>query len=414
MFNKFRHLLSKLSGKSSKTTPINKVSLIVIILIDIFILVNVFIGLNDISGWILSPTQSHPCYSQWRDYRADPNRDDYQIISSSVIASNNSPVPRQYDYYPRASESSLGKVSPICSDFDNRKDKVNSANNQQIEQQINQKQQKIETLEQSNRKLREEYDSTLLEKIAGQDEKRSLNQVTAEKAKQEQDKNNLAISTLKSEVSKLKLNLIANPESIYLIALLKDAPKFEEVQQSYQQASLWYPSIQIALQAAFLVPLMLLALSVHNWAQRKSYGLVALISWHLLVILCIPLIVKIFEFLQFGAIAKFVFNIISKVFGGLLFLVSYVYIFIIPLIGFGLIKFLQKIVASNSKGQASIRVQKSSCIQCDRRIQLNDLYCPHCGYHQYVECQNCHQLTHKHLNFCRHCGSESGNESGHE
>lgn len=405
MINKFRHLLSKLSGKSSKTTPINKVSLIVIILIDIFILVNVFIGLNDISGWILSPTQSHPCYSQWRDYRANPNRDDYQIISSSITTPNDSQGSR-LDNYPRANESSLGKVSPICSDFADRQDKINSANNQQIEQQINQKQQKIETLEQSNRRLREEYDSTLLEKIAGQDEKRSLNQVTAEKAKQEQDKNNLAISTLKAEVGKLKLNLISNPESIYLIALLKDAPKFEQVQQSYQQASLWYPSIQIGLQAAFLVPLMLLALAVHNWAQRKSYGLVALISWHLLVILCIPLIIKVFEFLQFGAIAKFVFDIISKIFGGLLFLVSYVYIFVIPLIGFGIIKFLQKIVASNSKGQAAMRVQKSSCIQCDRRIQPNDLYCPHCGYYQYVECQNCHQLTHKHLNFCRHCGCE--------
>ncbi len=412
MFNKFRRFLSKLSRTTSnnKTAPINKVSLIVIILIDIFILVNVFIGLNDISGWILSPTQSHPCYSEWRDYRADPNRDDYQIISYAVTSSNDSQVSSPYNYYPRANESSLGKVSPICSDFADRKDKVNSLKNQQLKQQINQKQQKVETLEQSNRKLREEYDSTLLEKIAGQDEKRSLNQVTAEKAKQEQDKNNLAISTLKAEVSKLKLNLIASPESIYLIALLKDAPKFEQVQQSYQHASFWYPSIQIGLQAAFLLPLMLLALSVHNWAQRKNYGLVALISWHLLVILCIPLIVKIFEFLQFGAIARFIFEIISKIFGGLLFLVSYVYIFVIPLIGFGIIKFLQKIVASNSKGQASIRVQKSSCIQCARRIQPNDPYCPHCGYYQYIECQTCHQLTYKHLNFCRHCGSESGHE----
>ena len=36
--------------------PLNKVSLIVIILIDIFILVNVFSGLNDISRWYISPS----------------------------------------------------------------------------------------------------------------------------------------------------------------------------------------------------------------------------------------------------------------------------------------------------------------------------------------------------------------------
>jgi predicted RNA-binding Zn-ribbon protein involved in translation (DUF1610 family) len=413
MFKKLRLLLSQFLGKTSKikSEPLNKVSLIVIVLVDIFILVNVFTGLNDISSWHLSPTQAYPCYNQWSDYRITSNPDKYGIISASIT---NSPD-RQFSFRRNVQEveaGHLGKVSTLCLDYADRQDKVNSDNNKKVRSQLDLHLREIDVLEQSNRSIREQYDSTLLEKIAGQDQKRSLNKVTAEKAKQVQDKNNLKISTLEGEIGKLKSTLIAKPESINLITLLQDSRKFEEVQQGYQQASFWYPTIVIGLQAVFLLPLIMIALSVHNWAQRKSYGLVALISWHLLVIFCIPLIIKVFEFLQVGVIAKFVFNIVSEIFGGLLFLVSYVYIFLIPLVGFGLIKIFQRRVTANSKGQASIRVQRSSCIQCARKIQLVDPYCPHCGYYQYTECQNCHELTYKHLDYCRHCGFET--ESGHE
>ncbi|MHC5830503.1 MAG: hypothetical protein ACYT04_84815, partial [Nostoc sp.] len=112
-----------------------------------------------------------------------------------------------------------------------------------------------------------------------------------------------------------------------------------EVDKGYHQALFWYPSIQLAFQSLFLIPLILIALSVHKFAQGRGYGLISLISWHLLVIFFIPLIVKIFEFLQIGVIFKFFFKIISAIFGGLLFLISYIYILLIPIIGFGIIQF---------------------------------------------------------------------------
>ncbi|MHC5721478.1 MAG: hypothetical protein ACYTX0_58055, partial [Nostoc sp.] len=101
------------------------------------------------------------------------------------------------------------------------------------------------------------------------------------------------------------------PESITFIAFLKDDNKFREVDKGYHQALFWYPSIQLAFQSLFLIPLILIALSVHKFAQGRGYGLISLISWHLLVIFFIPLIVKIFEFLQIGVIFKFFFDIIS-------------------------------------------------------------------------------------------------------
>jgi uncharacterized membrane protein YuzA (DUF378 family) len=412
MLAKICRLLNQFFSKSRtiNNEPLNKVSLIVIILIDIFILVNVFAGLDDISRWHISPSQAYPCYSEWENYRTQTTKDkDYEILRLSLPYNTNN-QPSFLQTYQQAKEGHLGNVSGTCLNYAESKDQINNSANRQIIKTIDEKQAKITTIEQTNRNIRAQYDSTLLEKIAGQAREQSINPVGAQKAKLELEQNNRNISTLKNEISNLKNGLVAKPESVGFIAFLKDEQKFREVEKGYQQASFWYPSIQLAFQSFFLLPLILVALSVHNFAQRRGYGLISLISWHLLVIFFIPLILKIFEFLQVGAIFQFVFDIIKAIFGGLLFLVSYVYILLIPLIGFGMIKFFQKIVF-NPKVQAASRVQKSHCIKCAKKIRPDDTYCPHCGHYQYIECQNCHNLTYKHLPYCKQCGSaqDSGN-----
>lgn len=406
MFARIRRLLSQFFSRSRtiNNEPLNKVSLIVIILIDIFILINVFTGLDDISRWHISPTEAYPCYSEWQNYRTKTTQDkDYEIVRLSLPYNLNNQLNFQQNYQ-RAEAGHLGEVSNTCLQYAGYKDKINNTQNQQIIKNIDQRQAKISNLEQANRTIKTQYDSTLLEKIAGQGREQSINQVGAEKAKQTLEQNNRQISTIKQEIFNLKNELLAKAESTNFIAFLKDENQFSEVDKGYQQASFWYPSIQLAFQSLFLLPLILIALSVHKFAQRRGYGLISLISWHLLVIFFIPLIVKIFEFLQVGAIFQFLFNVISTLFGGLLFLINYAYILLIPIIGFGIIQFFQKFVF-NIKVQAASRVQKSRCVNCAKKIRHLDTYCPHCGYYQNMECQNCHNLTYKHLPYCKHCGA---------
>lgn len=406
MFARIRRILSQFfsNSRTINNEPLNKVSLIVIILIDIFILINVFTGLDDISRWHISPTKAYPCYSEWQNYRTKTTQDkDYEIVKLSLPDNLNNQLSFQRNYQ-QAEAGHLGKVSKTCLQYAAYKDKLNNPQKQQIIKTIDQKQANISSLEQANRTIKAQYDSTLLEKIAGQGREQSINQVSAEKAKQRLEQNNRQISTLKQENSTLKNELLAKPESISFLAFLKDDNQFGEVDKGYQQASFWYPSIQLAFQSLFLLPLIIIALSVNKFAQRRGYGLISLISWHLLVIFFIPLIVKIFEFLQIGAIFKFLFDIISALFGGLVFLINYAYILLIPIIGFGIIQFFQKFVF-NVKVQAASRVQKSRCVNCAKKIRHLDTYCPHCGYYQDIECQNCHNLTYKHLPYCKHCGA---------
>ncbi|MGK7925094.1 MAG: hypothetical protein AB4290_07580 [Spirulina sp.] len=408
MFAKIGRLGSQFFKKSRtiNNEPINKVSLIVVIILDIFILINVFSGLNDISRWYLNPSLAHPCYSEWQTYRDRESADkDYDAIRPALQARRNF-----QDNYRKQEIGHLGSVSPTCLAYGGFKDEVNTPENREIASNIEQKQRQINDLEFKNRQIREQYDSTLLEKIAGQPRDRSINTVGADKAKQELDKNNRNIATLKTEIADLKNELLSKPESINFIGFLKQGEQFSIVKKAYQRASFWYPSIQIAFQSLFLLPLIIIASSLHNFAQRKGYGLMALMSWHLLVIFLIPLIIKIFEFLQVGILFEFLFDLIRELLGGLLFLINYFYIFLIPTLGFGIIKFFQKIVF-NPKIQAAHRVQKSRCIRCAKQLRPQDAYCPHCGYHQYVECPSCHNLTYKKLSYCKECGASQNRKS---
>ncbi|MDZ8184423.1 MAG: hypothetical protein RMX96_06095 [Nostoc sp. ChiSLP02] len=406
MFARIRRLFNQFFNKSRNINnePLNKVSLIVIILIDIFILINVFTGLDDISRWHISPTEAYPCYSEWQNYREKTTKDkDYEIIKVSFPYNSSNQFSFQKNYQ-QSEIGHLGQVNQTCLKYGEYKDKINNPQNQQIIKIIEQKQGKISNLEQTNRNIRAQYDSTLLEKIAGQPREQSINQVGAEKAKQQLDQNNSQIATLKQENSNLQNQLVTKPESTSFLTFLRDENQFNEVEKGYQKASFWYPSIQLGFQSLFLLPLIIIALLVHRFAQGRGYGLISLISWHLLVIFFIPLFVKIFEFLQIGAIFQFIFDIVSRIFGGLLFLINYVYILLIPLIGFGIIKFFQRFVF-NAKVQAANRVQKSLCVNCAKKIRRSDRHCPHCGYYQYLECENCHNLTYQHLPYCKHCGS---------
>jgi hypothetical protein len=405
MFARIRRLLSQFFSKSRTVNnePLNKVSLVVIILIDIFILVNVFAGLDDISRWHISPSEAYPCYSDWKTYQTQPERNrDYNALRSSLTYSVNRDLGFQ-SAYQSVETGHLGKVSKTCLKFASYKDKINTSANQALIKTIDQKNTTIDQLVQKNRVIQAQYDSTLLEKIAGQPRDQSINLVGAEKAKQEIDNNNLKIAALKKEGSILKNQLLEKPESASFLTLLQDKESFAEVENSHKKASFWYPTIQFAFQALFLLPLILSALLIHRFAQRKGYGLAALMSWHLLVIFCIPLLFKLFEFLQVGILFQFIADIVRALFGGLLFLVSYLYILLIPLFGFGIIKFFQKFVF-NAKLQAANRVQKSRCVRCAKKTRPQDPYCPHCGYYQYIECPNCHEFTYKHLPHCKQCG----------
>jgi predicted RNA-binding Zn-ribbon protein involved in translation (DUF1610 family) len=111
--------------------------------------------------------------------------------------------------------------------------------------------------------------------------------------------------------------------------------------------------------------------------------------------------------LQVGVFFQWIATTIIGIFGGLLFLASYVQILLIPLAGFALIKFIQRLGKSSSKPQvkAAMRIALSQCLSCGKKVRSGDIHCAHCGYQQLAPCPTCDTLTHRHMPHCTHCGT---------
>lgn len=404
MFSRLRRFVGRFFNKSRKINhePINKVSLIVIIIVDLFILANVFSGLEDISRWPLSPQQAYPCHHEWQIYRINSSANkDYSLIDRAV-SPEGTLVQKRYQNLDRGH---LGTVNDLCLQYEDRWVTLTIPKTQQIIQRINDTQAEINSFTSQNSTIRRQYDSTLLENIAGQPREQSINAVEAAQAKREIERNDQAIAQRKQTLRGLKTDLVNVPESQAFLSFLTDDVKFSALDKGYRRASFWHPSIQLLFQGLFLLPLIVLASAIHRFAQRKNYGYIALMSWHLLAIFLIPLIWKVFEFLQVGFLFSWLVNVLTALFGGLLFLLNYLQILLIPVIGFGIIKFFQKVVF-NTKLQAINRVQKMRCVRCAKKIRKDDFHCPHCSYQQHQECGKCHHLTYKHLPYCKHCGEK--------
>ncbi|MEM9808627.1 MAG: hypothetical protein AAF959_25495, partial [Cyanobacteria bacterium P01_D01_bin.56] len=308
MFSRFLRYLGRFLRRSRtiNNEPLNKVSLVVLILVDIVILSNVFIGLNDIAQWPISPSDAYPCYSEWSSYRtSQAENKDFDIIRRAADENRFDSLRSIYD---RRAVDRLGEVSPVCLQYADVHDAVSQPATTELLKTLDGKERAIASLESSNNTIRQQYDSTLLEEIAGQPRDQSINQTGAAEAKATLEKNNATIETLKAEIAGVRSELVSHPQSAAFLAFLNQDSTFQTVEQGHKKASFWYPTLQLTFQALFLVPLILVTLAVYKLAQRKRYGLVALISWHLLVIFSIPLILRIFEFFQAGVIFSVIFD----------------------------------------------------------------------------------------------------------
>jgi hypothetical protein len=405
-----KNIFNRLIQKSTQIhhEPINKISIIILIFIDIFVLVNVFSGLGSISEWPLTPSEELPCYAPYEKYQTDKKKGTFEFNASTVENIINEKDSYPVTYAATNKSKRLGNPSSLCTEHTRLEKSIVSSDNIKLKKNIDRDRNKVLSLSQENRTLKSQYDSSLLEKIAGQSRQKSINITSSDKIKSNIDSNNQKIIENSLKIKENQTKLIKNPASDAYLKILNDVSQYSKIKSAYQSAEFWHPNKILLLQILFLLPLIVIAYLWHTLSTRKNKGLQALLSWHLLLIFCIPLLLKFFEFIQFGNIVSTILISITAILGGLLFIASYGLILIIPLFGFGLIKFLQ-IFVFNSRVQAKNRIQKVHCIRCNSKLRLGDEFCPFCGFEQYVDCTNCHQKTYKLANFCNTCGHQQEN-----
>jgi hypothetical protein len=408
ILSSIKNIFNKIIQKSTQIhhEPINKISIVILIFIDIFVLMNVFSGLGSISAWPLTPSEELPCYAPYEKYQTDKRKGTFEFNASTIEN-----IINEQTLYSKSfvtSSKRLGNPSGLCTEYTRLEKEIASADNIQLKKSIDIDRKNISSLGQENQTLQRQYDSSLLEKIAGQSRQKSINIASSDQTKSKIDANNENIKQKQEKVKAKQTKLIKNPISEAYLKLLNDGGKYSQIKSAYQSTIFWYPNKILLLQTLFLLPLIIIAYIWHAVSTRKNKGLQSLLSWHLLLIFCIPLLIKFFEFIQFGNIVSTILLSITSLLGGLLFIASYGLILIIPLFGFGLIKFLQVFIF-NSRVQARNRIQKVRCIRCNSKLRVGDEFCPFCGFEQYIDCANCHQKTYKLADFCNTCGHQQEN-----
>jgi hypothetical protein len=403
MFSFLKRLFRQILRRSTyvQHESINVSSIIILVLIDIFVLFNVFSGLENIAQVPLSPQKEFPCFSAHEIYQTSKKKGtfDFDIATIEGIIRTNQDIPSSLD------KKELGKVSSQCNEVTRLGKEINSDSNIKLKKSIDRDKTIISNLIQEVVTLQRQYDSTLLEKIAGQPSGKSINQSSAEQTKPKIEANKSKIAAQKKLILEKQTKLLQQAPSQAYLKLLGDSTHYKALETQYRSAQFWHPNKQLLLQTLFLIPLIFLAYVINATATKKQKGVIALISWHLLLIFCIPLLIKFFEFMQFGNLIGFVIEGLTALLGGLLFITSYLLILLIPLAGFGLIKFLQKFVF-NPKLQAKNRIQNLHCINCNFKMAAGDRFCLSCGFDQFLDCPSCHQKTYKFIRFCRHCGHD--------
>ncbi|WP_404785571.1 zinc ribbon domain-containing protein [Altericista sp. CCNU0014] len=404
MFSLVRRLFRQLIHRSTHINheSINKASIIILILIDVFVLFNVFGGLENIGQLILSPQEEFPCFSSRETYQNSKQKGTFDF-DAKTIENLIDTKDRSFPHVESESSKRIGKISILCETEIRLIKEINTTNNIKLKTEINQDRTAISNLNQEIETLRRQYDSTLLEKIAGQSPQDSINKASADRVKAKIDEIDAKISVKKQEIVEVQKKLVRQPYSEAYLKLLNDTTKYKQVKEAYSSARFWYPNKQLFLQTLFLLPLIIIAYFVNLSATKRNKAVLALISWHLLLIFCIPLLVKFFEFIQFGNLLGFAIEQVTILLGGLKFIANYLLILLVPLAGFGLIKFLQKFVF-NPKVQARARIQNARCINCSFKLARGDEFCPSCGFNQLMDCPNCSRKTYKFTRFCKHCG----------
>jgi predicted RNA-binding Zn-ribbon protein involved in translation (DUF1610 family) len=400
MFTALKILLNKVKGlltnsyaktvKISETESLNKVSLGFIILIDIFIFINIFSGLQFAANIIPANYEIYPCKSDF--YISNTAN----IYKDNIYKANRNTL----DFKPRTSNNLPYKIAPICLEY---QDKFNNLRNQLAPsyQKINQLGNDINIKNSETNKLKQQYDSALLEKIADQKKENSINDKSADEIKTRIDQLDKDNQDINSEITKAQNSIADNQLFRDFINFVRD--KQFEVNKDFNDIYFWYEIQVLVAQIIFLLPIILVTLLLHRFSIKKEWNLLGLIFWHIFLITLIPVIYQIFNFIQFGLIFGLIFGAISQIFSGFLIFGTYGLIIIIPLVGFGLIKITQKFVF-NEKIQSQNRIQKMKCIHCSRKLRIDDNFCPFCGTDQFQNCTNCNKQTYKYQKHCKHCG----------
>ncbi len=399
-----RNSLSKFKNnltRFSEHEPLGKLSLAIIILLDLFILSIIFGGLSDHTDQLTSPSEYFPyecrrvfIHTSWGDANKTSE------IQKLVLKDYNN-----YSYrYDRALDKTrIEKMHPVCRNFYRIIKSVYG--NTELKKLFIKRQSFVKKYQQSKKNFQQSndvYNTSLLEKIADED---STNvSAVAESIKAQSAKFN----QIRAEITSLDRQINKHPLIIGLSQMIKPGNQSfrQEIIDDINLYERIYLFKELAWQMLFIAPLFLLFVFWYKRSFKRENKIQTLISSHLLVVASIPVVLKVIE-VVLDLIPNHFFKELFKILEMFHIVALWHYILIIVSISVAIffIYFIQKKIF-NQKRLYQKRLMKSRCYRCDRKLPKQDGICPFCGSNQMRKCGHCGDQTYVAGEYCIVCGKK--------
>jgi hypothetical protein len=393
--------------KMGEKQPLSFLSLGLIIALDIFVLVNIFQGLHFQISQLKKPTDVIPyeCSSLTSTKTTIP---DYErkTVFSALSSYSDYYQERSYKYSANyINEKKKNEIDEKCREI------FDAGNTLRADNQIKEWNQKIKDLDYSIRQKtstistrQRDYDTMLLERIAGQQEEESIIEGRAQEVREEVDALDEEIRALQKEKVDYVKRILSSSDSQAFLQTIKE--NRNEINDRLSWLKFWYPLKRTAFQFVFLIPLLVVFFWLYKRSVKKENDVLVLVFAHLLVVVSIPIVLELFRFLLEVIPFHFLADLLEVLEAlDLIIIWNYLLIIIGILVAIGLIYFVQKKLDFRHRIYLK-RIGKGQCCFCGaKRVNKAD-YCYKCGQQNMVECQKCHQKTLGKGKYCVACGSK--------
>lgn len=371
--------------------PLTGLSVLLLIILDLFILYNMTLGVEGETAKAPAPSLYHP-YSCSTHFEGAKTR---------------------YTDFERREHSRLIRrsVSPYCSELEAKIRAFAETEPFAVNLSL------VKTLDareaKNNRRIAaisKEYNTRLFERMASLE-----NNAELLRAKREFDALNADNAKIVQERAAIAPAASLPGYGAYRSYVVEKGAAFAKEKAAY---AFWQPFMEFGYMLRFVLPVLLLfGILYYRGKTRELRGepsnpVVKIISAHLSLIFALP-VVYYTLLLVYHVIPKTLLKqlIESLVAIGLLSLLNYLAIAAVVLLFGAAIYWIQKRTVRHKREERTKNLTKfialSQCFACGYRVDYAKPYCPYCGTPLREPCPRCGNMRIRHLPFCEHCGAKN-------
>ena len=383
---------------SNEEQPLHRLALVVVVLLDVFILVSIFDGLDVHTRQLPTPEQQVPQRCRElvidRSWTANGRLDRLAEAAATRHSPYGEPEKASTVLVPACQRAlaplevvlARNELSPA---FENRRKLADE----------------VREAERALDRQKGAFDTQLLEALARPGSPRP--DVKAIHAAVEQQ--TAVIETARGRLAEVSAQIEADPVVVRLWASLdavKDADRAALVTELHRLEA-WDPVVRLGMQLLFLLPLLAAFMGWHARSSRRGNGLQALVSAHLMVVASIPVLFRVIDAV-YSVIPKRLLRRLMELLESLKLVALWHYLVMALAIGaaLGLVLLIQRRLFSRER-LLDRRISQGLCQACGRRLPAGAKACPGCGFVQDHACGTCGGATPVHARHCTACGATS-------